>query len=379
MPRRRAFPTSGWPPPSNPKAEHRRDPLDLFDGSEGLIMGWLSAATIGRASAVSKRWGQIKPEEKEGCLALCVSEDQGNLAVAALRQLYDRSPFRPNVCVAFISDGKGKQKRYMAQLANHLPRDCLVVAAVAAGGVLGTDKDGRNVDYETENAAAVMIMHFKYASLIVLTKDDDFPFDMTNDLRSRLSESCASVGGQEVAVPGLLRELANLEEDPPIHLLLHRASSPLDDIWEYGTYVGGSPRRIYAGTGQLQEATGVILSFCGPGSRAAVIPSAGRGDRYENECQTVLTAAGVLGDGVTPRAAFAVVCNMRGADFHGDDNVEARAHDNLLPMVPLIGFYANGELGPADLVNQSDFRRWGGTTCLGFLGGVSETSSSDAL
>ena len=98
---------------------------------------------------------------------------------------------------------------------------------------------------------------------------------------------------------------------------------------------------------------------------------------------------------VRPAAVLAVTCCMRGPDFHqGDADVEvraravskrrasvsaltrrarararesqARAHANILPGVPVAGFFANGELGPT----EDGLELLGYSTCLGVVGGA---------
>ena len=51
--------------------------------------------------------------------------------------------------------------------------------------------------------------------------------------------------------------------------------------------------------------------------------------------------------GLTPAFGVVATCVARGPAFHGSDGVEAAAHAGLLgTSAPVVGFLANGELGP---------------------------------
>ena len=85
---------------------------------------------------------------------------------------------------------------------------------------------------------------------------------------------------------------------------------------------------------------------------------------------------------VKPLAAFVVSCCGRGEDMHGEYELEAKAHSNLLSGVPI---FANGEVGPrAEDASQALGRgyyhelpiMYGYTTCMGLL--VTDTAVTTA-
>ena len=91
-----------------------------------------------------------------------------------------------------------------------------------------------------------------------------------------------------------------------------------------------------------------------------------------------------------PVAAFVVSCCGRGEDMHGVRELEAKAHSTLLPRVPTMGFFANGEVGPAFGKSQAlsglgcgHYQEspdlYGYTTCMGLLvTDITRTASSSA-
>ena len=55
---------------------------------------------------------------------------------------------------------------------------------------------------------------------------------------------------------------------------------------------------------------------------------------------------------LAPRFGFASTCCERGPNFHGTENAEANVHAKVLPGVPIVGFFAGGEIGPGRHVDE---------------------------
>ena len=157
-----------------------------------------------------------------------------------------------------------------------------------------------------------------------------------------------------------------------------------------GGCVAGSDELLGGTARDLRPAAVVALSLRGAGdaraSAAATVNDGAGKVAYTDLCRAALRRGGVAapgGRGVRPALAVVATCVARGPQFHGGErDVEARAHAELLGAVPLVGFLANGELGPRNAPATwreeddesdaegapTDYALHAYTTCLGFLG-----------
>ena len=160
--------------------------------------------------------------------------------------------------------------------------------------------------------------------------------------------------------------------------------------------VGGIVSRVYASrlesmlkpaaSQALREVEAAVLTIpsaaprddqpMGTASRAAVVgdllPATDHAPAqwYEVGARKTFAAAGVTEPtGFAPQAGFVVTCVERGPELHsGIVGVEAAAHEKIFGKhVPLVGFYAGGELGPKAETNLG-VQFYGYSSVVGIIG-----------
>jgi len=428
------------------------DPLLMFlsfGGSESrALLRWLSALEATRLQRVSKFWRRESSAEMEArrrwpcpdrcAVALCVREGELR-SIVALKQLLAVPSWVPDVCLVFMRCRPRSAKRRAEALAKALPRDCLV-SIVVGSGCIGPDGNGRNVEFQDEDSVSIMLLRTA-AGILAMSPGSEPQPALAEELSDEWTNAIVSVGlicgkshhhrkeetrsSEDARILESLKRRIKVDydharertmlcveawmdelEDPTslefptssLHLVFETADSRRDvehgSLWQgkRGPFVaGGLCSKVFGGRGHhILDCETLLLTLGGASHKAVALVDHGQGLDYELEAKRALFEKAKLSTTNPPDFGFTVVCSERGADFHGTDMLEAQVHNRLLPAVPIVGFFADGEIGPTGnddgAGGHPSFNVHFVSTCLAFvtntiketLFGKKEEKTSDA-
>jgi len=127
-----------------------------------------------------------------------------------------------------------------------------------------------------------------------------------------------------------------------------------------GRAVGGRARKVWAGSaGNFRECSLAVFALNAP-TRALVFRG---GALYASQLRRWREKATEC----RPDFCFALTCRLRGESLYGVSNYEATFHSELFPGLPIVGFFAEGEIAVgAD--NMSRAVMLAESTVLAFVG-----------
>lgn len=338
-------------------------PLGLFPCSGEVVFGVLCARDVYRAERVCTRWRSAASESMQmrharlGPVGKAWLEKScpEHTIQAALEALMKSLMWRPQGCLiltteasrAFARPRRRRGERGTAAVQTDieqatgslLPRDCVVVAASSAG-VLGPD--GAELLGSEVGVAAMVFGGGRPPALLGLGHKNSIQTTIGGGTNEReLRRRARSGRGGRLGRRLVDSWLEALEEPTGLHLILHGIAVSTCDLGllgtgRFGTCVGGfvTGEHLVAGRADdLQHVDMVVLSCRGAESSAATVREDGFGS----------AVAAALGTHHRLRPSWGLVVSCVALD--GFD-VEEQAKKIDLSDIPIVGFAANGEIGP---------------------------------